>query len=151
LSACLPMVFQIPVFIALYQLLRSSAFNDKLDASGDPGWLFIPDLGAHPHGAEAVVLVILSLVGTFALVFFNPNPTSTGAAQRYGLAAVFSLFTVFLIPHSPAGVAVYFIASGAWQMMQQGVIHWVWPLPAPPTPEEVRAAKPPPPPPKKRK
>ena len=67
------------------------------------------------------------------------------------MAGIFSLVTVFLIPNAPAGIAVYFIASGLWQVMQQTTIHFVWPLPAVPTPEEVRAAKPPPPPPRKRK
>jgi membrane protein insertase Oxa1/YidC/SpoIIIJ len=67
------------------------------------------------------------------------------------MAGLFSLVTVFIIPNAPAGIAVYFIASGAWQMAQQGVIRIVWPLPAVPTPEEVRASKPPPPPPRKRK
>jgi YidC/Oxa1 family membrane protein insertase len=151
LTACLPLVFQFPVFIALYALLRSGTFKGELEASGDPGWLFIPDLGAHPHGAVTVVLVILSVASTFALLFFNPSPTTGGASQRYLMAGVFSLVTVFLIPNAPAGIAVYFIASGFWQMGQQLVIHWVWPLPAPPTPEEVRAARPPPPPPRKRK
>jgi YidC/Oxa1 family membrane protein insertase len=151
LAACFPLVFQFPVFIALYALLRSDTFKGELEASGDPGWLFIPDLGAHPVGAVAVVLVILSVVSTFALIFFNPSPTTGGASQRYLMAGVFSLVTVFLIPTAPAGIAVYFIASGVWQMGQQLVIHWVWPLPAPPTPEEVRSTRPPPPPPRKRK
>ena len=71
--------------------------------------------------------------------------------QRYLFAGVFSLVTVFLIPNAPAGIGVYFIASGLWQVGQQTVIHFVWPLPALPTPEEVRATKPPPPPPRKRK
>jgi YidC/Oxa1 family membrane protein insertase len=148
LAACLPLVFQFPVFIALYGLLRSSTFKDEV---GNSGWLFISDLTAHPTGAEAVALVILALAGTFALVFFNPSPTTGGASQRYLMAGVFSLVTVFIIPNAPAGIAVYFIASGLWQVMQQAVIHFVWPLPAVPTPEEVRAAKPPPPPPRKRK
>jgi YidC/Oxa1 family membrane protein insertase len=151
LAACLPLVFQMPVFFALYALLRSSAFNDKVEESGQAGFLFVSDLTAHPTGAEAVVLVILAIVGTFALIYFNPSPTTGGASQRYLMAGVFSLVTVFLIPNAPAGIAVYFIASGAWQIMQQGVIHFVWPLPAVPTPEEVRATKPPPPPPRKRK
>jgi YidC/Oxa1 family membrane protein insertase len=151
LAACLPLVFQFPVFIALYGLLRSGTFKGELEASGNAGFLFIPDLGAHPEGSVAVVLVILSVASTFALLFFNPSPTTGGASQRYLMAGVFSLVTVFLIPNAPAGIAVYFIASGIWQMGQQLVIHWVWPLPAPPTPDEVRAAKPPPPPPRKRK
>jgi YidC/Oxa1 family membrane protein insertase len=148
LSACLPLLFQFPVFIALYALLRSSEFKDEV---GNAGWLFVKDLTAHPTGAELVALVVLALAGTFALVFFNPSPNTGGASQRYLMAGVFSLVTVFLIPNAPAGIAVYFIASGLWQVMQQGVIHFVWPLPAVPTPEEVRAAKPPPPPPRKRK
>jgi YidC/Oxa1 family membrane protein insertase len=148
LSACLPLLFQFPVFIALYALLRSSTFKDEV---GNAGWLFVSDLTAHPTGAEAIALVILAVAGTFALLFFNPAPTTGGASQRYLMAGIFSLVTVFLIPNAPAGIAVYFIASGLWQVMQQTAIHFVWPLPAVPTPEEVRATKPPPPPPRKRK
>src|SRR3954464_14635111 len=148
LSACLPLVFQFPVFIALYQLLRSSMFKNEV---GNSGWLFVSDLTTHPTGAEMVVLIVLSVLSTFALLFFNPSPTTGGASQRYLMAGVFSLVTVFLIPNAPAGIAVYFIASGLWQIGQQAVIHFVWPLPAVPTPEEVRATKPPPPPPRKRK
>src|SRR4051795_1434570 len=148
LSACLPLVFQFPVFIALYALLRSSEFKDEV---GNAGWLFVSDLTTHPTGAELIVLIILSVLSTFALLFFNPSPTTGGASQRYLMAGVFSLVTVFLIPNAPAGIAVYFIASGVWQMGQQGVIRLVWPLPPVPTPEEVRATKAPPPPPRKRK
>ncbi|HEY6672408.1 MAG TPA: YidC/Oxa1 family membrane protein insertase [Solirubrobacterales bacterium] len=152
LSACLPLVFQFPVFIALYNLLRSTTFKDELIDSGDPGWLFINHLGEHPTGAETVVLVLLAVAGTFALIIFTPSPQTTGGnTQRYLFAGVFSLVTVFLIPNAPAGIAVYFIASGLWQIGQQTVIHFVWPLPSVPTPEEVKATKPPPPPPRKRK
>jgi YidC/Oxa1 family membrane protein insertase len=152
LSACLPLVFQFPVFIALYQLLRSSMFKDELIDSGDPGWLFINHLGEHPTGAESIALIVLAVAGTFALIIFTPSPQTTGGnTQRFLFAGVFSLVTVFLIPNAPAGIAVYFIASGLWQIGQQTVIHFVWPLPAVPTPEEVKAAKPPPPPPRKRK
>src|SRR3954451_25102949 len=107
LSACLPLVFQFPVFIALYALLRSDEFKNEV---GNAGWLFVSDLTTHPTGAEAVVLVILAVAGTFALLFFNPAPTTGGASQRYLMAGVFSLVTVFLIPNAPAGIAVYFIA-----------------------------------------
>jgi YidC/Oxa1 family membrane protein insertase len=149
LSACLPLVFQFPVFIALYALLRSSEFKAEV---GNTGWLFVPDLTAHPTGSVMVVLIILSVLSTFALLFFNPSPTTSGgASQKYLMAGAFSLVTVFLIPNAPAGIAVYFIASDVWQMMQQGVIRIVWPLPPVPTPEEVRATRAPPPPPRKRK
>ena len=152
LSACLPLLFQMPVFFALYALLRSSGFNQTLEDSGHAGFLFIPDLGEHPEGAVAAVLVVASLASMFALFVFTPTPTTAGGnTQRYMMAGIFALFTAFLIPNAPAGIAVYFIASGIWQIGQQSVIRVVWPLPDAPTPQEVRAAKPPPPPPRKRK
>jgi YidC/Oxa1 family membrane protein insertase len=151
LSACLPLLFQFPVFIALYQLLNSGRFEDELKASGDPGWLFVNHLGDNPIGAEAIALVVLAVAGTFALIIFTPSPQTGGNTQRFLFAGVFSLVTVFLIPNAPAGIAVYFIASGIWQMGQTAVIHFVWPLPPVPTPEEVKATKPPPPPPRKKK
>ena len=151
LSACLPLAFQVPVFIALYSLLNSGIFKDELIASGDPGWLFINHLGEHPTGAELVVLIVLAIGGMFVTIALNPSPQTGGAAQRYMFAGIFAVVTAVFIPNLPAGIAVYFIASGLWQLGQQTVIHFAWPLPAVPTPEEVRASKPPPPPPRKRK
>ena len=61
---------------------------------------------------------MLAVAGTFALILFTPSPQTTGSGnmQRYLFAGVFSLVTVFLIPNAPAGIAVYFIASGLWQI-----------------------------------
>ena len=151
LASCLPMLLQIPVFFALYNLLSSQSFKDQLEASGAPGWLFIDDLAQHPEGAVTVVLVVLAVASSFALILLNPTPGTGGNQQRYLMAGFFALITVFFIPNAPAGVAVYWIASGVWALGQQSVIHFVWPLPPVPTPEEVRASKPPPPPPRKRK
>jgi YidC/Oxa1 family membrane protein insertase len=151
LAACLPLVFQIPVFIALYQVLNSGTFEDELNASGDPGWLFINHLADQPTGGELVALIVLAVGGMFLTIALNPSPQTGGATQRYMFAGIFAVVTALFIPNLPAGIGVYFIASGLWQLGQQTVIHFVWPLPAVPTPEEVRASKPPPPPPRKRK
>src|SRR3954454_7653656 len=88
LSACLPLVFQFPVFIALYQLLRSSMFKEEVAQSGDAGWLFIKHLGEHPTGAEAIALIILAVAGTFALIIFTPSPQTGGATQCYLFAGI---------------------------------------------------------------
>ncbi len=151
LASCLPLLLQVPVFFALYSLLNSQSFKDQLEASGTPGWLFIDDLAQHPEGAVTVVLVLLAVASSFALILVNPSPSTGGASQRWLFAGLFALITVFFIPNAPAGVAVYWIASGVWALGQQGVIRVVWPLPPVPTPEEVRATKPPPPPPRKKK
>ena len=151
LASCLPLLLQIPVFFALYTLLNSGSFKDQLEASGQAGFLFVEDLAAKPQGTETIVLVVLAVASSFALILLNPNPGTGGNQQRYLMAGFFALITVFFIPNAPAGVAVYWIASGLWALVQQSVIHFVWPLEPVPTPEEVRASKPPPPPPRKRK
>ena len=151
LSSCLPLLLQIPVFFALYTMFTSDSFKDDLIGSGSPGWLFIDNLAEHPEGAVTVVLVVLAVASSFALILVNPSPSTGGASQRWLFAGAFALITVFFIPNAPAGVAVYWIASGVWALGQQGVIRAVWPLPPVPTPEEVRASRPPPPPPRKRK
>src|SRR5919197_2600384 len=55
-ASCLPLLLQLPVFIALFRLLRSTDF--KMDAGGS-GWLFIDDLTQKATGADVVVLIIL--------------------------------------------------------------------------------------------
>src|SRR4029079_3373320 len=110
LASCLPFLFQAPVFIALYALLRSSTFKGEVISAGDPGWLFINHIAEHPTGAEAVVLVILAVAGMFAPIFFTPSPQPGGQTQRCLFAGVFSLTFVFFIPNAPAGIAIYFIA-----------------------------------------
>jgi YidC/Oxa1 family membrane protein insertase len=151
LASCLPMLLQIPVFIALYQLLQSNSFEDKIQASGESGFLFVENLAQKPEGPETIALIVLSVAASFALILLNPSPTTGSNQQRYLMAGLFALVTVIFIPTLPAGVAVYWIASGLWALGQQTVIHFVWPLTPPPTPEEVRATKPPPPPPRKKK
>ena len=146
LSACLPLLFQFPVFIALYALLRSSEFKDEV---GNAGWLFVPTCHPpdrrgsrgpdHPRGRLHL-----------RPVFFTPSPTTGGASQRYLMAGIFSLVTVFLIPNAPAGIAVYFIASGVWQIAaERDPVRLAAACGA--DTGGGRATKPPPPPPRKRK
>src|ERR671922_220726 len=63
LGSCLPLALQIPFFISLFYLLRSSGFRD--DLGDNRSFLFIPDL-AKPvtdHPAVLVTLIVL-YVGT---------------------------------------------------------------------------------------
>ena len=44
LASCLPLLLQMPIFISLFYLLRSSTFQDEVRAAGEEAWLFIPDI-----------------------------------------------------------------------------------------------------------
>src|SRR3954451_711902 len=49
LSSCMPLLLQVPFFIALFSLLRSGTFKE--DIAGNPGFLFIDNLAVKATGA----------------------------------------------------------------------------------------------------
>ena len=152
LSSCFPFILQIPFFIAIYSLLRSSTFNEDVVSSGaSQSFLFINSIIEKPEGAEQIILIILFIVTTaLSFIYTTATTQTTMGAQRYLLLALPLLFAP-LIASQPAGLGLYWIATNVWSLGQQVVVQRMIPSPAPPTPEEAVAARPPPPPPRKRK
>ena len=152
LASCLPLLLQLPVFFALFRLLRGTAFKDEVLASGDQGWLFIQSVAEKPHGAELIVLMVL-FMGSMALSSLVMIQSSPGAAgsQQYIMLGAFALMGVFFVPTFPAGLSIYWITTNFWTVGQQYAAAKLSPAPEVPTPAAVAAARPPPPPPRKRK
>jgi YidC/Oxa1 family membrane protein insertase len=152
LASCLPLLLQMPVFFALYAMLRGDSFQADVMAHPPTGWLFIPDLLAHPEGAVLVVLIIL-FVGTQlgAGLAMSMRGQGLEGPQRFivfGLPIMFAFF----VPSFPAGLSVYWISTNVWTLGQQQFVHMLLGTPQKPTPEELEAIKsPPPPPPRKKK
>ena len=148
-ASCLPLLLQLPVFIALFNLLRSETFEKEVKDAGEQSWLFINDLTAKATGGELIALLVLylatSLVAGLIMSGGQSNPQ-----QRMIALGLPILFTPIMIGF-PAGLLVYWISTNVWTMGQQAVVKTFFPPAEQPTPEEVRAAKPPPPPPRKRK
>jgi YidC/Oxa1 family membrane protein insertase len=152
LASCLPLLLQLPVFFALFRLLRGSAFKTEVQASGDQGWLFIQSVAEKPHGAELIVLIVL-FMGSMALsslVMIQSSPGGAGS-QQYIMLGAFALLGVFFVPTFPAGLSIYWITTNFWTVGQQYAAAKLIPAPAVPTPAEAKAARPPPLPPRKRK
>ncbi len=152
LSSCLPLVLQLPVFFALFRLLRGSAFKADVMASGGQSWLFINSVIEKPHGAELIILMVL-FMGSMALssyVTMQASPTAAGS-QQYIFLGAFALIGVFFVPAFPAGLSLYWITTNFWTVGQQYAAGKLIPAPAVPTPAEAAAVKAPPPPPRKRK
>lgn len=149
LASCWPLVLQLPVFFALYQLLNSDTFKDQVLASPPASFLFIPNLTEKATGPELVAMMALFIVTQLGagLVMSSRIENRTQKIIMYALPVVFAPF----IATQPAGLGVYWIATNIWTLGQQLVVVTFWPPPKPATPEEVAAAKPPPPPPRKRK
>ena len=148
-ASCVPLILQLPVFMALFYLLRSDEFNDEIHAAGsDPSFLGIPALDEKATGAALIVLLALyfvTMVGSTSIM-----ASSAEGSQRVMMYALPVIFTPIVIGF-PAGLVVYWITTNLWTMGQQWVVKKVIPPPPKPSEEEARAAKPPPPPPRKRK
>jgi len=152
LASCLPLILQLPIFFALFQLLRGSSFEQDVESSGGEGWFFVNSVVENPQGAETVILMLL-FAGSMALsmlVTMRSSPSTMGN-QQYILLGGFALVGVFFVPSFPAGLSLYWITTNFWTVLQAYAAAKLIPAPAVTTPEEVAAAKPPPKPPKKRK
>jgi YidC/Oxa1 family membrane protein insertase len=155
LASCFPFLLQIPFFIAIYNLLRSSAFTEDVVSSGESeSFLFINSILEKPEGAEMWILIILFISTTVASFLYTTATTATAqGAQRYMLLALPLLFAPF-IATQPAGLGLYWVATNVFSLGQQVVVQRLIPAPTPPTDEELaemRQKTAPPPPPRKKK
>ncbi len=148
LASCFPLLLQLPVFFALFSLLRSDAFQEEVLAYGDPGFLFIPDLTEKTTGGVLIVLLILYFVTMVASMAVSAAQAE--GAQRLILFALPVVFTPFIISF-PAGLILYWITTNIWTIGQQYVVKAFWPAPKIATVDEVKATRVPPPPPRKKK
>lgn len=130
-ASCLPMVAQFPVFIGLYRVLTDFAHQTPPIHSSFLGIrdIFV-NLSALGTTTEAIVvgLYVLTMLGSTLLFSFVTDPQ-----QRYMFAAVSVVFVFFVI-RVPVGVAVYWITTNLWTIVQQGFIKRTMGhmLPAPP-------------------
>jgi len=132
LSSCMPLLLQVPFFIALFSLLRSTAFKD--DIASNPGFLFIDNLAVKATGATLVVLIVL-YVGT-QLIASLITAISADPTQRRIMLALPFVFVVFII-NFPAGLIVYWITTNVWTIGQQLLVRKLYPKPEPLDPRDA--------------
>jgi YidC/Oxa1 family membrane protein insertase len=149
LAACWPILLQLPVFFALFELLRSDSFTEDVLAAPPVGFLFVENLTIKATGLELVLLIAL-FIGTQLGAGLVMSSRIQDNRQRIFMFALPVIIAPF-IATQPAGLAIYWIATNVWTLGQQWVVMTFFPPPDPPTPEQIAAAKPPPPPPRKRK
>jgi YidC/Oxa1 family membrane protein insertase len=132
-ASCLPMIAQLPVFLALFYMLQSDLRRDICPAlNSDPtqkavpcgetdasSFLFIPDLTDKATGAVLVALIVL-YVGSQVISTLLMSATADKTQRRIFLALPF-LFVAF-IWNFPAGLLVYWITTNLWTILQQWII-----------------------------
>ncbi len=131
LSGCLPMLIQIPIFLAMYNL-----FNTHFDLRGAlfiPGW--IPDLSRPDTilNFDTINLVIwkisairlLPIIYVVSQLFYgkftqtNSTATSQNAMQMKMMLYGMPIFFFFVLYDAPSGLLVYWITSNILTIGQQ--------------------------------
>ncbi len=147
-ASCVPLILQLPVFLALYQLLNSDNFRDDLRSDPPFDFFFINDLTEKANGAPLIALIVL-----FIATQVGAGLVMASRADKNQRIIMFALPLVFapFVATFPAGLAVYWISTNVWTLGQQLTVKQFFPPPPVPTVEEIEASKPPPPPPRSKK
>ncbi len=113
-ASCLPLVAQLPVFFALYFVLR--AFS-KHPPSGSLSWLHIvPNIADHAnaHWSGYLLLVIYAASQVSSTYFMSATMDKT---QRY-LMMVLPIFFITFLLRFPMGLVIYWVTTNLWTVGQ---------------------------------
>jgi len=119
-ASCLPMLLQLPVFIALYYTLKhfNENFHIPLHAKNvDLSWLhFVPNITFHTTAfwGGYVLLVVYVASQMASTLFMAPTADKT---QRT-LFMLMPLVFVFVIARFPAGLVLYWVTTNLWTVGQ---------------------------------
>ena len=123
-ASCLPMAAQLPVFFALYYVLRS--FSKHINDGSDPSFMWlIPNITIHLKDLSVIALVIglgvygLSQLLSTELSFEPHTPNSQRRLMR--LLPIPIVFTALQFPF-PAGLGIYWVTTNLWTAGQMLVI-----------------------------
>jgi len=128
MGGCLPMVIQIPVFIAFYRLLDYS-----LELRHAPFWLWIQDLSAPdrlfhfgfkiPYMQEPAGIPVLTLLmGASMFLSQKMSPMPGDPAQAKVMTFMPLFFTVIFI-NFPSGLVLYWLVNNLLSIGQQYFIN----------------------------
>jgi YidC/Oxa1 family membrane protein insertase len=154
LGSCLPLAAQMPIFIALFYMLRKDLKHDicphvvhaaqaagksitSVHCGSAAKFLFIPDLTAKATGAALGGLIVLYIGSQLASSLLM---TVTADRMQRRMMIVLPLVFVAFIISFPAGLIVYWITTNLWTIVQQFIVRrTVGPL-HPPQPAGAPAA-----------
>ncbi|HEX5278388.1 MAG TPA: membrane protein insertase YidC [Fluviicoccus sp.] len=110
-AGCLPILIQMPVFLALYWVLMES-----VELRHAPWLLWINDLAAmDPY----FVLPLLMGATMYIQQMLNPQPTDPMQAKVLKMMPI--IFTVFML-WFPSGLVLYWVVNNTLSIIQQAII-----------------------------
>lgn len=135
LSSCLPLIVQLPIFIALYQALSAGIAGNQFDLLysfvDHPTAINPLGFGFLPLASANALLAILAGVTQWwqarGLAQLNPSPPRTGGAKDEAMANMMNkqmqymmpIFTVVVGWKLPAGLVLYWMVTNVLTALQQ--------------------------------
>lgn len=129
LSGCMPLLFQMPIFIGLYSCLNT-AVDLRLSS-----FLWIDNLAApdamfnFPFETPAVIGPHISVLPLVTVVLFlvqqkmfMPPPADEQAEMTQKMMNMMTFMFGALFWHQPAGLCVYFICSSLWGIAERKLL-----------------------------
>ena len=146
-GSCLPLIIQLPIFFALYVVLKDIA--EEVQAGEDLSmlWGWIPDIAVSLNDLPATTLwplmavYVVSQMGATLLM-----PTSVDPKQKYIFLFLPIVFAYFIVSPPigassfPVGLLIYWITTNLWTVGQAFVIRQWFPPPLPPSAKVQPAA-----------
>lgn len=127
MGGCLPMVIQIPFFIAFYKVLTVA-----IEMRG-ASWLWVNDL-SQPEHLPIRILPVAMIVAQFVQQKMTPNPSADPSQQRVML--MMPLIFGFMFYGVSSGLVLYWLTSNLVGIAQQWFINRTMPA-TPPEPVAV--------------
>lgn len=122
LAGCLPMLIQMPIFFALFSVLR-----DHVPAEA-AFYSILPSLSSNAGGILSasgfvtaipyIIFVLLFGILTFLPMYLQQNSNS----MTKSMGVVMTIMMLFVGWTSPAGVVLYWVVSSGWAVIQQQLI-----------------------------
>lgn len=130
LAGCLPLILQMPIFIAMFQVLRDDGgqyIKQYLDTTACGFYNILPDLTMSPSVAldsgfmtflpYGIVLVLFALI-TFVPMLITTPKDSPQYSTTLIMGVVMSVMMLFIGWGSPAGVLLFWATSSIFALCQ---------------------------------
>jgi YidC/Oxa1 family membrane protein insertase len=130
-ASCLPIVFQIPIFIALFFVLRD--FDDEVYprfAESSLEWLNLIDITEPTKDGWGPLLLVVYVASQLTSTWLM-STSMQSAAQRWLIMALPIVFIPFIL-NFPSGLMIYWLTTNLWSTGQGLVTRRQMPRPVPP-------------------
>ena len=132
-ASCLPLLAQLPVFFALYFVLRHQHSFVHFDKAGHPlddlSWLGLIKITEHATVGWGPLLIVIYVASQLASSYFMS--TTADRTQRILLMVLPVVFVPFII-RFPTGLVLYWVTTNLWTVGQGLITRRLIPKPVAP-------------------